>query len=338
MFVKVEDKVKVWMKVAFVLTILTIILIQFKKLFSDFDTHTFYIYKDKLSFISLSIIVILGLVSYLPLSLYDFIIKDTCDISLDNKSLYKSSWIASSISSIVGFGGTAAIALKSHFYSPYIKDKAKLVKEVSKVVLLNFTGFSAICLIYSILNISSLNKIELVKLGIGLASLYAPIIFIYNVYRCRNKEKRENAIKTIKIMIISILEWIAMALLLFSILKLLGNTLPLSKVFPIYVVSSAIGIVSMMPGGIGGFDLSFILGVSALGINKEEALLALVLYRISYYIIPLTVGVFLFIYEAKTKMDKDYINIFKLAKRKIINIVKFTKQDKVNKIDNNKEV
>ena len=94
----------------------------------------------------------------------------------------------------------------------------------------------------------------------------------------------------------------------------------------------------MMPGGIGGFDLSFILVVSALGINKEEALLALVLYRISYYIIPLTVGVFLFIYEAKTKMDKDYIDIFKLAKRKIINIVKFTKQDKVNKIDNNKEV
>lgn len=115
MFVKVEDKVKVWMKVAFVLTILTIILIQFKKLFSDFDTHTFYIYKDKLSFISLSIIVILGLLSYLPLSLYDFIIKDTCDISLDNKSLYKSSWIASSISSIVGFGGTAAIALKKSF-------------------------------------------------------------------------------------------------------------------------------------------------------------------------------------------------------------------------------
>lgn len=40
----------------------------------------------------------------------------------------------------------------------------------------------------------------------------------------------------------------------------------------------------------------------------------------------------------KTKMDKDYIDIFKLAKRKIINIVKFTKQDKVNKIDNDKEV
>ncbi|MCR1952593.1 lysylphosphatidylglycerol synthase domain-containing protein [Clostridium sp. DSM 100503] len=332
MFVKSEGKVKVWMKVVFILTILTIILIQFRKLFSDFDTHTFYIYKDKLSFISLSIIIILGLLSYLPLSLYDFIIKDTCNISLDNKSLYKSSWIASSISSIVGFGGTAAIALKSHFYSPYIKDKTKLVKEVSKVVLLNFTGFSAICFIYSILNITSLKKIEFVKIGILLAALYAPILFIYNLYRCRTKEMRKNAIKTIKIMIISILEWIAMALLLFSILKLLGNALPLSKIFPIYVVSSAVGIVSMMPGGIGGFDLLFILGVNALGINKEEALLALLLYRISYYIIPLTVGIFLLIYETKNKINKDYRDILKLSIRKIINKTKFARQ---NKIDSN---
>ncbi|WP_291648543.1 lysylphosphatidylglycerol synthase domain-containing protein [Clostridium sp.] len=330
MFVKIEDKVKVWMKVAFMISIFTVIIIQFRKLFSDFDMHTFYIYKDKLSFITLSIIAILGLLSYLPLSLYDFIIKDTCNISLDNKSLYKSSWIASSISSIVGFGGAAAIALKSHFYSPYIKDKAALVKEVSKVVLLNFTGFSALCFIYSISNISNLKKFELVRLGIFLAALYAPIIFIYNLYRYTNKEKRENAIKTIRIMTISILEWIAMALLLFSILKLLGTSLPLSKIFPIYVISSAIGIVSMMPGGIGGFDLSFILGVSALGINKEEALLALVLYRISYYIIPLTVGIFLLIYETKNKIGKGYIDIFKLATRKIIYIVKFTKQVKVD--------
>lgn len=323
MLVKLEDKTKVWFKIILMSGVFILILFQFKKIFSDFDIHTFYIYKDKLSFISLTIIGILGLLSYLPLSLYDFIIKDTCNISLDNKSLYKSSWIASSISSIVGFGGTAAIALKSHFYSPYIKDKTALVKEVSKVVLLNFTGFSAICFIYSILDIEGFNKIQVVRIGILLAALYAPILLIYNLYRYRNKEKRENAIKTIKIMIISIFEWIAMALLLFSILKLLGTTLPLSKIFPIYVVSSAIGIVSMMPGGIGGFDLSFILGVSALGINKEEALLALVLYRISYYIIPLSIGIFLLIYENRSKISKDYNNIFKLTIRKFFNKMNF---------------
>lgn len=304
MLVKVDNKVKLWIKIVLMITIFTIIIFQFSKILSDFDINTFYTYRDKLTLIRLSVIAILGILSYLPLSLYDFIIKDTCKITLDNKSLYKSSWIASSISSIVGFGGTAAIALKSYFYSPYIKDKAALVKEVSKMVLLNFTGFSTICFIYSVSNIRSLDKIEFVKLGILLAGLYAPVLLLYNLIRLRNDKNRESAIKTIKVMVLSIFEWFGMAMLLFLILRLLGATLPLSKIFPIYVVSSAIGLISMMPGGIGGFDITFILGVGSLGINKEEALLALVLYRISYYIIPLTVGLFIFVYERKIKFNK----------------------------------
>lgn len=304
MLVRVENKIKLWTKIILMISIFAIIIFQFSKILSDFDMHTFYTYKDKLTFIRLIIIAILGILSYLPLSLYDFIIKDTCKITLDNKSLYKSSWIASSISSIVGFGGTAAIALKSYFYSPYIKDKAALVKEVSKMVLLNFTGFSTICFIYSVSNIRSLDKIEFVKLGILLAGLYAPVLLLYNLIRLRNDKNRESAIKTIKVMVLSIFEWFGMAMLLFLILRLLGATLPLSKIFPIYVVSSAIGLISMMPGGIGGFDITFILGVGSLGINKEEALLALVLYRISYYIIPLTVGLFIFVYERKIKFNK----------------------------------
>lgn len=304
MLVKVDNKVKLWIKIVLMITIFTIIIFQFSKILSDFDINTFYTYRDKLTLIRLSVIAILGILSYLPLSLYDFIIKDTCKITLDNKSLYKSSWIASSISSIVGFGGTAAIALKSYFYSPYIKDKAALVKEVSKMVLLNFTGFSTICFIYSVSNIRSLDKIEFVKLGILLAALYAPVLLLYNLIRLRNDKNRESAIKTIKVMVLSIFEWFGMAMLLFLILRLLGATLPLSKIFPIYVVSSAIGLISMMPGGIGGFDITFILGVGSLGINKEEALLALVLYRISYYIIPLTVGLFIFVYERKIKFNK----------------------------------
>ncbi|MDU5106390.1 lysylphosphatidylglycerol synthase domain-containing protein [Clostridium sp.] len=304
MLVRVENKIKLWTKIILMISIFAIIIFQFSKILSDFDIHTFHTYKDKLTFIRLIIIAFLGVISYLPLSLYDFIIKDTCKISLDNKSLYKSSWIASSISSIVGFGGTAAIALKSYFYSPYIKDKAALVKEVSKMVLLNFTGFSTICFIYSVSNIRSLDKIEFVKLGILLAGLYAPVLLLYNLIRLRNNKNRESAIKTIKVMVLSIFEWFGMAMLLFLILKLLGAALPLSKIFPIYVVSSAIGLISMMPGGIGGFDITFILGVGSLGINKEEALLALVLYRISYYIIPLTVGLFIFVYERKIKFNK----------------------------------
>jgi len=59
MLIKVESKLKVWLKMILIFVIFTIILIQFRKLFSDFDIHTFYLYRDKLSFVRLIIITIL---------------------------------------------------------------------------------------------------------------------------------------------------------------------------------------------------------------------------------------------------------------------------------------
>ena len=43
MLIKVESKLKVWLKMILIFVIFTIILIQFRKLFSDFDIHTFYL-------------------------------------------------------------------------------------------------------------------------------------------------------------------------------------------------------------------------------------------------------------------------------------------------------
>ncbi|GAB6168420.1 bifunctional lysylphosphatidylglycerol flippase/synthetase MprF [Clostridium carnis] len=310
MKVKLGKKLKLAIKIIFILAIFTVILMEFKKLFLDFNARTFHFYRDKLSIVSLTIIAALGIISYLPLSFYDFVIKDTCEINLNNRKLYKFSWIASSISSMVGFGGTAAIALKSYFYAPYIKDKNVLVKEVSKIVALNFTGFSMVCFVYSILNISNLRNFELIQIGILVAAIYTPALFIYNIVRYINKDKRKDASKTIKIMMISIAEWITSVILIYGILTILGTKLTLAQIFPIYVVSSAIGIISMIPGGLGTFDLSFILSIGALGVPKEEALLALVLYRVSYYIVPLTIGLILFINEIKKDIDKKYNNIF----------------------------
>lgn len=305
MLIKVEEKHKSILKILFIFIVSLILVLQFRKLFHDFDLKIFYGYREKLTILTLSYITILGILAYLPLSLYDFVIKETCEINLNNKKLYKSSWIASSISSIIGFGGTAAIALKSYLYSPYIKDKATLVKEVSKVVLLNFTGFSTLCLLYSTFYSRDINFYNPVNIGILMAGLYTPILLIYNLFKLK-KNSDKNYFKTIKIMALSIIEWTTMAFLLFSILRVLGAEITLTKVFPIYVVSTAIGIVSMMPGGLGGFDLSFIIGLTNLGINKEEVLLALLLYRISYYIVPLTVGIFLLINEVKIKVNKGY--------------------------------
>ncbi len=60
--------------------------------------------------------------------------------------------------------------------------------------------------------------------------------------------------------------------------------------FATFIVAACAGIVSMLPGGIGSFDLMYLLGMEGLGVSSELTLLILLLYRISYFIIPALIG------------------------------------------------
>lgn len=314
-----KKKIIIGVKIIFVLLILTIVAKEFKNIVTDFDMHTFKIYADKLSIGNITIIVILGIISYMPLSFYDFVLKKRVGIKLSNKKLYKFSWIASSISSIVGFGGTSAIALKSHFYNPYVKDNKLLVKEISKIVALNLTGFSMACFTYLIItkfNMSDMSFTKVLTIAIG---MYLPILTIYliNKYRRCSDEERQDIIDTIKIISISLLEWITTIILIYSIILILGEKISILKFFPIFVAAIVVAIVSMSPGGLGTFDLTLLIGLESLGVPAEKVMLAVFLYRITYYIIPLLIGIMLYISELWLKIDEDIRDMFKSALSKV---------------------
>ncbi|MEG2247043.1 MAG: bifunctional lysylphosphatidylglycerol flippase/synthetase MprF [Peptostreptococcaceae bacterium] len=316
------------MKIAFVILILIIVAKEFRNIISGFNIDNFKMYADKLSIGNIAIIIMLGILSYIPLSFYDFILKKRVGIDLNNNKLYKFSWIASSISSIVGFGGSSAIALKSNFYNPYVKDKKLLVKEISKIVALNLTGFSMACFIYLIISKFNLGDLNLMKVLTIVIAMYLPVITIVLIgkYIKANNEEKRNIIDTFKIIGISLLEWITTVILIYSIILILGEKISIIKFFPIFVAAIAVAIVSMSPGGLGTFDLTLLLGLRSLGVSSEKVMLAVFLYRISYYIIPLIIGLGLYVSELYIKLDKDIkevisSNLSKIAHYGIIFLV-----------------
>lgn len=82
---------------------------------------------------------------------------------------------------------------------------------------------------------------------------------------------------------------------------LMGEPVDIFKVFPLFVIASVIGIASMVPGGVGTFDVVMILGLSQLGVSQELALAWMLFYRIFYYIIPFVVGLLFFVQKAGKK-------------------------------------
>ena len=303
-------------KIVLFVLIAGIVIKEFGSILKSFDVNLFLKYANELSFVNVLIILALGIISYIPLSFYDFVLKSRANINLPNKKLYKLSWIISSISSIAGFGGSTAIFLKSNLYKDYIEDKNLLIKESSRIFALNFTGFSMVCLIYAIFNIGGNFKFNLINVLIYGIALYLPCLIGYLTFKYIKTKDKQNTIDSIKIMSISILEWITTIILIVSIFAILKTNLSVFKIFPVFVLAITASVLGMTPGGIGTFDVTMIIGLEALGVPSEKVLLALFLYRISYYIVPLLIGLGLYAHELNNFISTEAKELIKVISSK----------------------
>ena len=292
---KLNKKIVQMIQIPIIVVILFFALRELYNIFVDIDVNLFNMYSDKLTVTNIMIIIVLGIISYLPLSFYDLIIKKKVQINLSTRKVYKYSWIASSISNLVGFGGSSAIFLKNHFYKKYVDDSSKLIKETSKVVGLNLSGFSLVCLIYSLWSLVNGRSFDYVFFISALIGLYIPIIFIGATYKVFKNGNKENYYITLKIMFTSILEWATTILLIYGLIVILGIKVTLSQFFPIYVMAIIVAMISMVPSGVGTFDLTLLVGLKEFNVPSEQVLLLIILYRLSYYIIPVLIGLVLYL-------------------------------------------
>ncbi|WMB30093.1 lysylphosphatidylglycerol synthase domain-containing protein [Streptococcus didelphis] len=84
----------------------------------------------------------------------------------------------------------------------------------------------------------------------------------------------------------SFLEWLGVWIVFVSIGSLMGIHLPILSVFPILVIAHSVGILSMIPGGIGSFDLMMMTGLTGLGLQSTQVIAWILLFRLFYYILP----------------------------------------------------
>lgn len=321
MNIKFDKKILKILKIIFAIVILSLAFRELFKVFIGIDKNLFIEYSNKLTFTNLFIVLVLGIISYLPLSFYDLIIANVLDINLSKKRIYKYSWISSSVSNIIGFAGVTSIFFKNHFYKNYIKDSSKLFKEVTKVVGLNLSGFSLVCLIYSLWNILSNKNFDKVFYIALLIGLYLPTVFIIYTYKMVKSGNKESYIVNIKIIATSILEWITTIILIYGLIIILDIKISFSQFAPIYVAAIIVAIISMTPGGIGTFDLTLILGLQKFNVPSEKVVLLIILYRISYYVVPFLIGVFLYLSDIYVKINNDIRELISRINSKIAHYI-----------------
>lgn len=248
-------------------------------------------------------ILVAGLIAVWGMTFYDYLIIKYFNYSLPLRKVWKISWISNTFNNFLGFAGLTGAGLRTLLYkrekistneSIYIS----LMLTTSVVTGLSFLAWGGI---FGLINIRIILKVHRsLWLGIIGFALYLPVYFL--LFKVKWLKKRfiseegdleEPKILRYKLVLASIIEWGMAGTFLWFIGRNFTSSIGYSEALAVLTAASTAGIISLVPGGIGSFDIVCIWGLQSMGANPHEALAILVMYRLFYYIVPWFIGVIL---------------------------------------------
>ena len=307
-----KEKTVQFLKIIFPLSLLVLAAIEIKKLTMDLDIQLLQHEIGQIPITTLVLVLVITIGAIFPMFFYDAIIIKILGIRIPKKQFIKQSLVVNSFSNLIGFGGIIGVILRTYFYQKDEFEKGFLLRTIAVVSLFFLTGISLLSWIILVgyRNIPLLVHTKWLYLAVIGVALYFPTLMIITFWR--NKKAPDPSI-TIKVkfllICVSILEWSAIFFIFWLLESVMSMSIPFGALFAIYTVAACAGIMSLIPGGFGSFDLVFIWGTDYLGIQDEKVVVLLLLYRIGYFIIPFLVGFFFFIKVYWEKWNNNWGNL-----------------------------
>jgi len=308
-----------YLKFVFVVAVLMIVVTEFIGIMRQFNEQQFKEILATTSKLKFIVILLIGEISILPMLGYDFILQKLLKNKITKYYLFETSWLINTMNNIIGFGGIFSIGLRSQFYGRE-KDPEEVLNGTSKIFLFTMSGLS----IYSLLTVlavafnqvnSFLQQYWLWLLG---GALYFPIVLIVTTLKKEGLLGGLSNKLRFSLLGFSFLEWSGVALTFVSAGRIIGIKVATVEILALFMAATVVGIISLIPGGLGSFDVTMLLGLHFLGLSKELTLVWLLLYRVAYYFVPFLIGLVFFIKHMGSRINKRFENIPKELSLEIV--------------------
>ncbi|MFS0689918.1 lysylphosphatidylglycerol synthase domain-containing protein [Sporosarcina sp. 179-K 8C2 HS] len=288
------------LKVLFPLVLLALAAFEIRQAVSGVDLPTLWMEVNQLQPWKLLLILVVSFFAIAPMLYYDVVLVKVLGINMKTRSVLQNSFIANTFSNLIGFGGLVGVMLRSYFYSKYRIEKEGVLKSIASVTLFYLTGISVLAWIIAFFyrDFPLLQETKWLFIAVGAVSLYFPVFIGIFIARFRKSGSPQiNATMAVQLVIASLCEWICVFLVIWFLTSLLNIPIGLSVLIPIFIIAACTGIASMIPGGLGSFDVVFLWGTQSFGIADEKVLFLLILYRMGYFILPFLYSSLLFFKE-----------------------------------------
>ncbi|MFP5115108.1 bifunctional lysylphosphatidylglycerol flippase/synthetase MprF [Bacillaceae bacterium C204] len=293
-----KERILKTVKFIFPLLLLIFAIIEIKKFTQNLNMHLLKEELGQLNLWLLLFVLIITFLAVLPMLLYDVILVRILKLKVPTRDLLEQSFIANSFSNLIGFGGIIGAMLRTYFFHKHEQDKRKLLGVIATVSLFYLTGISVLSWIVTInyRHFQLFADTKWLYFAVLVVGLYLPLFLIIHIIK--SKKGNQSLLSTnitVKLILVSIIEWLAVFLAIWVLCRILGISITVKTLFPVYIVAACAGIISMIPGGLGSFDLVFIWGMQDLFVPEEKVLVLLLFYRIGYYFVPFLISLVFFV-------------------------------------------
>ena len=292
---------KLILKILFAIAFIGIIIYEGRKELASIKIDQVKIILKSLEIDTLILFITGGILAASTSFIHDLIISKELSIRLSNFKIFQISFISNTLNNALG--GFSSAGVRIFLYTKEgIKPKEATYYNILIVASFS-TGLSALALI-NLFNLKSIIPIferhEFALVATILIIFYTPLFFMVNKLKWMKKKLlSENADKFISynllknLFLSSIFEWTITALFFCLISLYFSPDANLIDVLSVFIISSVVGVVSLIPGAIGAFDLTLLLGMSLIHIDPNKTVATLMIFRLFYYVIPLIMATFI---------------------------------------------
>ncbi|WP_097459264.1 bifunctional lysylphosphatidylglycerol flippase/synthetase MprF [Mangrovitalea sediminis] len=243
----------------------------------------------------------LGISAVSAMYLYDWTVARWLNIHIPWQRLLRYSWIANTFNNLAGMSGLTGSGIRYLLLTREGIGGAKAASYSGTMVLSVPLGLSTLIALTLPLAPSLIHQMPaasgIVYAVVALFALYLPVFFLLTGSgRLHQRFLRALPPLSLRYRLglvgISVLDWLFAAITLWLCLRVSGVQIPLPLFVAGFVLSAALGIASLLPGGLGVFDGALLLTLSS-SANHADTLAGILLFRLFYYLIPWLIAVYL---------------------------------------------
>jgi len=269
-------------KIAFSFLIVLLIYFEGRKELVNLNLAASFSLLRSFDFIKLLLFFIAGSAAVSCMTLYDYFIIKSLKYKISLLKTFRISWISNTFNNFLGFGGLTGAGIRTILYKEEnIPNKECLFINVL-IVPATTTGLSLFALL-GLFNILPIKPIlaehkwfSIVVISFALYLFVYLLLFKIKWVRKKILPKGISVINSaplrIELIFASIFEWVGAGLFFWYVISSFIITISPLQVFSILTVAASVGILSLVPGGLGSFDLVSILGLQLVGASLVKLL------------------------------------------------------------------